>query len=529
MVEFGIGDSYYSVLGVSEDATQSEIKQAWVEQTKATHADKTGESKKYEYLLDAGEVLKDDEKRQAYDVLGHELFVERYGRRGNKRDIDPVDLDETTADTTTTTNSTTTEASTDRSSRSEGNSTADNGEGEVSETGSREREGKSRNKTDAKSTSESSHDTETQDSGKSSTGERHDPYEHRSDEDVNNTSRSNNEGSSIFGNVKGVVERGFSTAFILPMVQVPVTTRVIGLVASMFFLNYIATGTQYEGSTILMCGMVVTAALVFLAIRWVPDLAGAKYPRESELLNEIPVFAPLACLTVTTGIAVSADRSVVQAVIDSVAIVTVFIGVIVGMVIAFLLMGIVFAIVALIGGATREGAWATVFWSCVLGGVFGVGMLTTTAGDPREEVFTEILDIGGYPWVFVESLPVYFVHLPMLATYLLATLVTIGLLGGIGLSVLVLFHHPQRYAYRDWYVRPTIWETAVAIPIILLVWVWMYGPITDVDLVEMYISGYVTTETGLVEFIWVPLCVVILIFNLRRIIEPNYSEWRSKK
>jgi len=110
MSAFEVGDSYYEVLGVSATASHEEIKKAWVTTVRGVHADKSNDSDRYEYVLDAGEVLKDAEKRKAYDVLGHDEFITKYGRRGNKRPIEQRDVTGTRTETRTTT---TTGATTD--------------------------------------------------------------------------------------------------------------------------------------------------------------------------------------------------------------------------------------------------------------------------------------------------------------------------------------------------------------------------------------------------------------------------------
>lgn len=72
-------ESYYDVLGVSRDADESEIKQAYRKQVKQYHPDVSDDpdaEEKFKKLQKAKEVLTDDEKRQAYDQLGHERFTE---------------------------------------------------------------------------------------------------------------------------------------------------------------------------------------------------------------------------------------------------------------------------------------------------------------------------------------------------------------------------------------------------------------------------------------------------------------------
>ncbi|CAA2968882.1 chaperone dnaJ GFA2, mitochondrial [Olea europaea subsp. europaea] len=69
---------FYDVLGVSKSATASEIKKAYYGLAKRLHPDTNKDDpeaeKKFQEVQKAYEVLKDDEKRQQYDQLGHEAF-----------------------------------------------------------------------------------------------------------------------------------------------------------------------------------------------------------------------------------------------------------------------------------------------------------------------------------------------------------------------------------------------------------------------------------------------------------------------
>ncbi|XP_031092088.1 chaperone protein dnaJ GFA2, mitochondrial-like [Ipomoea triloba] len=69
---------YYEVLGISKNATASEIKKAYLGLAKKLHPDVNKDdpeaATKFQEVQKAYEVLKDDEQRQTYDQLGHEAY-----------------------------------------------------------------------------------------------------------------------------------------------------------------------------------------------------------------------------------------------------------------------------------------------------------------------------------------------------------------------------------------------------------------------------------------------------------------------
>jgi molecular chaperone DnaJ len=71
---------YYEVLGVSKDASQSDIKKAYRRLAHKYHPDKSGgEEAKFKEINEAYEVLSDPKKRQAYDQFGHAGFEQQAG------------------------------------------------------------------------------------------------------------------------------------------------------------------------------------------------------------------------------------------------------------------------------------------------------------------------------------------------------------------------------------------------------------------------------------------------------------------
>lgn len=73
-----MAESYYAVLGVSEDASTDEIKRAYRARLKETHpdvSDSEDASERTKRLLEAKGVLTDESERQRYDRLGHDAYT----------------------------------------------------------------------------------------------------------------------------------------------------------------------------------------------------------------------------------------------------------------------------------------------------------------------------------------------------------------------------------------------------------------------------------------------------------------------
>jgi molecular chaperone DnaJ len=79
-----MSEDFYDVLGVSRDASEDEIKRAYREKATEYHPDVSDDpdaEEKFKKIKEAHEVLTDEEKRQAYDQMGHERFkqAEKHG------------------------------------------------------------------------------------------------------------------------------------------------------------------------------------------------------------------------------------------------------------------------------------------------------------------------------------------------------------------------------------------------------------------------------------------------------------------
>jgi len=72
-------EDFYDVLGISRDASEEEIEEAYREAVRRYHPDVSDDpnaEEKFKKAKKAKEVLTDEEKRRMYDQMGHEQFVE---------------------------------------------------------------------------------------------------------------------------------------------------------------------------------------------------------------------------------------------------------------------------------------------------------------------------------------------------------------------------------------------------------------------------------------------------------------------
>jgi molecular chaperone DnaJ len=78
---------YYDALGVDRDASQDEVKSAYREKAREYHPDASDHEnaqERFKEIQEAYEVLGDEEKREAYDQMGHDRF-----KQAEKQGFDP--------------------------------------------------------------------------------------------------------------------------------------------------------------------------------------------------------------------------------------------------------------------------------------------------------------------------------------------------------------------------------------------------------------------------------------------------------
>ncbi|SDJ48353.1 molecular chaperone DnaJ [Halovenus aranensis] len=80
-----MSEDFYDILGVSRDASEDEIEEAYREAVRKYHPDVSDDpdaEEKFKKAKKAKEVLTDEEKRRQYDQMGHERFSEAEKRGG---------------------------------------------------------------------------------------------------------------------------------------------------------------------------------------------------------------------------------------------------------------------------------------------------------------------------------------------------------------------------------------------------------------------------------------------------------------
>src|SRR5512134_2054025 len=79
-------EDYYRVLGVDRDATKDDLKKAYRKLALQCHPDRNPGDKdaerRFKEINEAYEILRDDQRRAAYDRFGHAAFEQGAGAEG---------------------------------------------------------------------------------------------------------------------------------------------------------------------------------------------------------------------------------------------------------------------------------------------------------------------------------------------------------------------------------------------------------------------------------------------------------------
>ncbi|MDP4644760.1 MAG: DnaJ domain-containing protein, partial [Opitutales bacterium] len=96
-----MANDYYDLLGVARDVSETDLKKAYRKQAVKYHPDKNPDDAaaeaKFKEISEAYDVLKDADKRAAYDRYGHAAFKQGGmgnpgGGRGGMGGHDPFDI-----------------------------------------------------------------------------------------------------------------------------------------------------------------------------------------------------------------------------------------------------------------------------------------------------------------------------------------------------------------------------------------------------------------------------------------------------
>ena len=69
--------NFYDILEINRSATQEEIKKAYKKLALIHHPDKGGDAKVFQDIQAAYETLKDAEKKNLYDQMGHDMYINK--------------------------------------------------------------------------------------------------------------------------------------------------------------------------------------------------------------------------------------------------------------------------------------------------------------------------------------------------------------------------------------------------------------------------------------------------------------------
>lgn len=484
--DFEVGDTYYSVIGVSSNASTEEIKRQWRQKIKIAQSNQSVPEKKYEYLLDAGEVLGNLEKRKLYNELDHETFIANHGRRGK---------------------------------------------------GIRDETPQSRKGSDAVAGASASVDYS-----------HYDPSSRKADEyariqggTVTKEKRPPHwryeEGTKTERRAKNTVTYTPPKKITTPFVSRPVSTRVsvvsglVGLFIVYASINgLLSTGRGLMFLLILTPGTLLLTRGVESYSRYVYELS--RTYDHSEDVKTKQRFFPKTLLWVTflsfiVGLILTETSvySLKQTVITSFDATIVISMVLAAGGIVFGMCGLIGVVLGKITGVNSHSKLHMIVFSTIIGGVIGLVFLSLPEFGGRT-VFLSQTGANELPWQIGAGSLVFGINSSVFISFSFAIVVSLSFTVGLLLSIPCVMATAHHHIVQDDYIIPGVWETLITIPVIVFLWTLfvLYTTNGNVDGIQTTL----TTEMG-VSALALGVVTALLMFLIRSHIEPQYSEWRESQ
>lgn len=516
--DFRIGDSYYEALGVSHRASAEEIKHAWRQTIKHIRSSDTVSEEKYEYVVDAGEVLTNIEKRRVYDELGHDTFIANCGRRGNEvDDITSVVKYET------------------------GTKQTDSNSSHSSPEGKQEGENSRRSDSDGSmSASSALVDYAENDSPLKRTRDHTQPGD---DETSRKGVESNSphwryeDGEKVQRRAQKAVKYTPPSKLMEQFVLRPISTRliIVGALTIMFLIYIMLQNILGTGQGLVWLLLFVPTVLLItrglesyiLYASKVSDnidfqRAKNKLSTRKARLSLWGVFTGLVATVFFLETSALSHRETLIVAFDASNIV--FAGVATG-VLMFALTGFFGTRLAATISSVTASTERVMVSSGIIGGVVTILLLSTSLIN-GSRVFMHHPGVTTLPWTFSDGVVILGVNIGVVLSFVATLIITISMTAGVLLTIPLVMTIAHNHITNDHYIIPGLWEVFVTMPVIIFLW--MLFVIYTGGAEASTIKTTVTGNGGIITLILL-LMTVVLIFLLRSHIEPRYSEWRESQ
>lgn len=262
--------------------------------------------------------------------------------------------------------------------------------------------------------------------------------------------------------------------------------------------------------------------LSFVSYDILPKTISDSVSPEPDFFGGIQSLAVGVLLAVATGFLLVGQGSIGET-LGSILFITII------PVVFFLFMSIFFGIVGLVVGLVFDNWTAGGGGGAILGGGLTILWQFSTWGlDVKDQANSGEYGISMLPWAVIDDFTILFVDVGMIITFTLSIFVLATISIGSLVSVIILFNHPRQRWRRGEYVIPLFWELSAMFPIVLFAWAVSNNiPPVSFPLFESVFATIVVTESGLLEFVWLPFVVVVCAYGLREWVEPSYANWRE--